>query len=131
MSEAVGPDTGEVLRAFLGSKTAITNIVGSRIGIAILGTAPAIRYTLLTNVTIGGGASTARYQVECWGTEGAPDDGTTDLLARTIISVMRDMNGSIGGATVSGAWADNAMRQDDTTTNRPRHILDIAFTARP
>lgn len=131
MSVALSPDTGEVLRAFFGAQGAVTAITGTRIAVDLTGLLPAIRYALLGGGDLGGGAVYARYQVECWGAGGTPDDGTSDLLGRTILSVIPNFSGSIGGATVSGASATYPVRQDDPQTNRPRNILEVVFTATP
>jgi hypothetical protein len=132
VAEPLEPDTGEVLRLFLASKAAVTAITGTRIATSLTGTQPAIRYVLLTAVPLGGGAVSAVYQVECWGRGGGQaDDGTSDLLARNVISVAADMTGTIGAATVSGGAARRMLRQDDDATGRPRNIVEVAFVATP
>lgn len=132
MADPVSPDTGEVLRLFLRSQSLVTGITGTRVATSLTGTSPAIRYVLVSGGNLGGGAVWARYQVECWGWGGGKaDDGTSDLLARNVISVAPDMNGMIGGARVSGAAAAYHRRADDAATNRPRNIVEVAFTAAP
>jgi hypothetical protein len=132
VADALEPDTGEVLRQFLGSRASVTAITGTRIATSLTGTNPAIRYVLLVATPLGGGAVAATYQVECWGKgAGIPDDGTSDLLARNVISAVSDMAGTIGAATVSGGTARRMLRQDDDATGRPRNIVEVAFVATP
>lgn len=133
MSEALAPDAGEVLRTWLGSVASITAYTGTRIGLSLTGPQVAIRYAQLgQGQYIGGGAFTVRFQVECWGAgDGAVDDGTSDALARTVLSRIDDMNGTIGSVRVAGAAAGYPYRQDDPTTGRPRNIVDVALVMGP
>ena len=131
MSDALAPDAGEALRAWLGSVTAVTAVVGSRIGLSLTGPDPAIRYAQLgPGTNIGGGAVSARYQVECWGAgNGAVDDGTANLLARRIMSAVPDWHGMMGAVRVSGAAAGYPYPEPDRATGRPRWIVEVEFVA--
>jgi hypothetical protein len=133
MSEALSPDTGECLRLWLRSLSAVAAITSTRIGITMTGSAPAIRLLNLNDAEAApGGATTARWSVECWGTGGgAADDGTSGLLARTVRQYMPEFVGVWNGARVSGGSALRTYRQDDPTTQRPRHIVEVAFIVHP
>lgn len=127
------PDAGEALRAWLGSETEITAVTGTRIGISLTGSDPAIRYALVTGDNrVGAGVGIVRYQVECWGKgAGAPDDGTSYSLARKVMRLVPKFCGTFAGATVSGASARYPTSNPDTTSNRPRHIVEVSFIATP
>jgi hypothetical protein len=132
-TERVAPDAGEALRLALRAQPVITAITGTRVGLTLTGSDPAIRYALLPGGrNHGGGAASARLQVECWGRgNGAPDDGTADDLARTVVSVLTGMVGTYGQARVHGVSADAPYRSDDTTTGRPRAIVGVSITVSP
>lgn len=133
MTEPKAPDAGEVLRLWLRSLSAITATVGTRVGLSLTGTAPAIRYAQIgPGRNLGGGSISVRYQIECWGAGGgAVDDGTSDNLARTIMSEREGFVGIIGGARVSGADMSYPYRQDDAASGRPRNIVEATFVASP
>lgn len=133
MTDPLSADTGECLRLWLRSLTAVAAITSTRIGLTLTGPLPAIRYHSVVDLPAGagGGATAARWAVECWGLADAPDDGTSGLLARTVRASAPDFVGVWGGARVAGAAATNISRQDDPTTGRPRHIVELAFIAHP
>jgi hypothetical protein len=134
VTRPLSPDTGEMLRLFLGSVTSVTAIAGTRIGLSLTGAQPAIRLHQVAEVPVGdeGGVTEARWTVECWGAGGgAVDDGTSGLLARTVRSALPDFVGVWGGARAAGATPGPVSRQDDPTTGRPRHIVEVAFLASP
>lgn len=130
--DALSPDTGEVLRTWLGSAPQITSFTGSRIGLNLSSQSPSIRYALVSGENWGGGAVMVTWQVECWGPgNNTPDDGTAHAMARTVMALAPTMNGPIGGANVSGATADLPYSADDPVTGRPRDIVEVTFSATP
>lgn len=131
-AEPVSPDAGEVLRLWLRSESAVTAVVGTRIGLTLTGDQPSIRYHLVSGGDApGAGSVWVTYGVECWGATNQPDDGSTLGLARTIKSIAPNLCGTIGGAQVAGASAGYPYRQDDTTANRVRHIVEVTFAVHP
>jgi hypothetical protein len=135
-ADALSPDTGESLRLWLRSEAEVTAMVGGaatpRIGITLTGSDPAIRLAQVgRGSNLGGGAVSARWQVECWGKASTPDDGTTGQLARKVMRLAPEFVGVWGGATISGAAADPPYSQPDPTTGRPRHIVEVSFIAAP
>lgn len=131
--DPLSPDAGEALRAWLGSETEVTAVTGTRIGISLTGSAPAIRYGLITGDNrVGAGVGMVRYQVECWGAGGgAPDDGTSLQLALKVMRLTPKFCGTFAGAKVAGASARYPSANPDTTSNRPRHIVEVSFIATP
>lgn len=131
-ADILAPDTGEVLRAFLLSQTAVTDVAGQRIGLNLTSNSPSIRYALVTGDNYGGGAVMVTWQVECWGWgDNAPDDGTCHRLALTVMSLAPAMAGQLGGAYVAGASASMPRSADDPLTGRPRDVVEITFSATP
>jgi hypothetical protein len=132
VSDTESPDTELVLRTWLSTLTTVVAITSTRIGLMLTDLEPAIRYALLGGGYVGGGAVWAQYQVELWGAgDGNQDDGTADSLARKILAATPTFTGWIGGATVSGASASYPYAMNDPTTNRPRRIIQLTFTATP
>lgn len=134
MSDPLSPDDGEALRLWLRSETTVTAVVGTRIGITLTGSEPAIRLAPIGGRNLGGGAVSARWQVECWGRANTPDDGTTGALAREVMRLAPNFVGTYATtppARVSGAAADKPYSQPDPTTGRPRHIVEVSFIATP
>lgn len=130
--ERVSPNAGEALRLALRAQPTVTAICGTRIGLTLTGTDPAIRYVLTGGDYYGGGAASARLQVECWGRGGqVPDDGTADNLAATVVSVLTGMVGTYGDARVHGVSAAYPYRSDDATSGRPRAIVNVTITLSP
>ena len=130
--ELLAPDGGEALRLAFRAQPTVTAITATRIGLTLTGPDPAIRYALTGTLDHGGGATSPTYQVECWGRGGGvPDDGTSDLLARTVKSVIPSLVGVYGNARVVGASYGSAYRSDDPTSGRPRTILPVTITLQP
>lgn len=133
MSDPLAPDAGEILRTWLLSVSDVTAYTSTRVGLSLTGPSVAIRYAQLGAGTyVGGGAFSVRFQVECWGAgDGAVDDGTSDALARKVLSNLPSLSGNIGSGRVAGASAGYPYRQDDPTTMRPRNILTVALVIEP
>lgn len=133
MAEPLSPDGGEALRVWLRSLTSIAPTVGTRVGLTLTGTAPAIRYAQIgPGANLSGGAAAYAYQIEVWGPGGnVADDGTTDTVARRIVSETPGFVGIIGSATVNGASARMPYRADDPETARPRSIVEVTFVIAP
>lgn len=130
--DPLSPDTGEVLRIWLGSCPDLTAFTGTRIGLNLTSQSPSIRYALVNGENLGGGAVMVTWQVECWGPgNNTPDDGTAHAMARTVMALTPTFVGRINGATVSGAWADLPLSADDPVTGRPRDIVEVTFSATP
>jgi len=130
--EILAPDTGEVLRLWLGSCPDVTAFVAGRIGLNLTSPLPSIRYALVNGLNFGGGAVMVTWQVECWGTGNqAPDDGTAHRMALTVMALAPSMAGTVNGAKISGAAADVPMTADDPVTGRPRDIVEVTFSATP
>ena len=131
--DPLSPDAGEALRTWLRSESEVTAITGTRVGLSLTGSEPAIRYALVTGDNrVGAGVGMVRYQVECWGRGGgAPDDGKSLELARIVMRLTPKFCGVFNGATVAGASARYPTSNPDDTTNRPRHIVEVSFIATP
>jgi hypothetical protein len=122
--DALLPDPGELLRVFLLGQPAVTAIVGDRISVALSSGEPSIRYAMVAGNPDGYAVASPLMQVECWGRAGT-DDGTSSLLARTVVAVVPGMYGDFVGGRVAGGAAENWFPSRDPVTERAREIVHV------
>ncbi len=113
--------------AWLKAQTSLTAIHGGRVGTRLNATLPAIRVTRVGNAPVEVWQDDASLQVECW----AADQGTADLLARSVVAALPDIRnttvtgGRIYAYTITAGpyWQPD----DPTLSSSARYILQVSL----
>lgn len=129
MAEAavIHPVGFSVLNSYLRSRAEVTDLVSTRIGRVMPGETaaprfPALRITDLSTIDVAAPAWARMYfQIDAW----AGSAKQADVLARTVIAVLRVSGNFIADGGVLGGCTDLAARNDPDTSLTPSQDRSI------
>ncbi len=129
--DRVLPDGAEALRELLQAVTPLTQLVGTRVGITLQSTEPAIRLTLQGG-NLAYEEGTPLVLVESWGRSNAPDDGSASLIARRLVAAAPSMRGPVTDGVVLGVAVEGGVSSSpDAQTRRPRALMSVRLVVGP
>ena len=130
MTATLLPSAAVVLVAWAKGNAALAAIHGGRVGTKLNATLPAIRVQRIGGTPVETYEDQPILQVECW----AADEGTADLLARTVVAALPTARGEYPTGRVytysieSGPfWSPD----DPTLSNNSRYILTVRLLTAP
>lgn len=135
MSTPLLPDTIAVAREALLAQTAITS---SAVGTRVHGRVPTSPvYPLLALFTVDDAelqfhTGIARVQIDVWGAGSQEnDEEIARTVARTIVSVVRDLRGVYSSGRISNSGYLSTVPAPDPDTGRVRFVVDIEIEINP
>lgn len=134
MPDVLLPDAEALLGAFLRAQSAVSALVGTRVGTLIPNppTWPLVRLTRVGGTQAQRWEDRPRLSVECWAD--LNDQAGASLLARTVIAVLSDIRGRYvaqAGYVVSWDVVLGPLWSPDPISNRPRFLVDVALATFP
>lgn len=123
------PDVVDLAITALAGQTPVTALVSTRLYSRLpdAPTWPLLVVSLVDHAESPEPAlGTARVQVDSWGAGNGPGyDQAAFLLARTVVSVARDLRGTYAGGTIVGCSPGLIVAAPDPDTGRARSIVDL------
>lgn len=128
------PDTLDLARTALLAQPSLTALVGTRI-LPRIPASPVWPLLVLTVVDSGElewHTGEARVQVDVWGAGGQDADWqAVYTIARTLVSVARDLRGAYGPGRIANSAPASTVPQPDQTTGRARLVVDLILHTAP
>lgn len=127
------PDLVAVTIQALSAQPSLTALVSTRVYDRLPATPT---WPLLVVNTVDEGetpfAGIARVQVDVWGAgPTSTDEEATRTIARTLVSVSRDLRGNYAAGHISNSGHLNTVPLPDPTTGRARFAVDLDIEAYP
>lgn len=124
------PSAAVLTVAWLKAQPDLAAIHGGRVGTKLNAILPAIRVQRVGGISRDTYEDQPLVQVECWGA----DEGTADLLARTVVAVLPQVRGTYATGRIytyaveSGPfWAPD----DPSLSNNARYLLTVRLLTTP
>lgn len=128
------PDARAVTIEALKGQGSLTALVGQRIYYKLPAVPlwPLVVVSKVDDTELQWHTSTLRMQCDVWGDgNSAFAEAQVDLIARTLISVMRDMVGIWTSGRISNVGHANTIPSPDPDTGRARQIVDFFVELNP
>jgi hypothetical protein len=129
------PDVVDLAITALAAQSTVTALVSTRLYSRLpdVPTWPLLVVTLVDHDESPEPAfGVARVQVDAWGAGNGPGyDQAAFTLARTVVSVARDLRGTYAGGTIVGCAPGLIVPAPDPDTGRARSIVDLLLTSHP
>jgi hypothetical protein len=116
------------------AQSALTALVGQRVYHKLPAAPlwPLVVVSKVDDAELQWHTSTLRMQCDVWGDgNSAAAEANVDLIARTLVSVMRDLRGAWTSGRISNVGHANTIPSPDPDTGRARQIVDLFIELNP